>query len=90
MPMSPAFAMHARSLQVLSRKGVLQVFAQPLFELVESLFYKKQWPLWQRPQVLRLIVRTCYVILSTVLAICLPFFAGEPCFVFLRLCFWPD
>ena len=56
---------------------MLQVFAQPLFELVESFIHEKQWPLWQRPRVLRLIVRTCYVILSTVLAICLPFFAGE-------------
>ena len=64
---------------------MLQVFAQPLFELVESFVHEKQWPLWQRPRVLRLIVRTCYVVLSTVLAICLPFFAGELCYWFLEV-----
>ena len=54
----------------------LQVFAPPLFELVQTFIIEGQWPLAQRPRVLRLIVRTCYVICSTVLAICLPFFAG--------------
>lgn len=54
---------------------VLQIFAQPVFENVETLITEKQlWPS-SRPRLMRAVVRSLYVALTTFVAICLPFFA---------------
>ncbi len=53
----------------------LQVFAQPVFENVETLMTKNQvWPSKQ-PRLMRAVVRSLYVVMTTFVAICIPFFA---------------
>ena len=55
--------------------AVLQIFAQPVFENVETFIRDRQlWPS-SRPWLMRAIVRSLYVVLTTFVAICLPFFA---------------
>lgn len=54
---------------------VLQIFAQPVFENVETFITERQlWPS-SRPRLMRAVVRSLYVALTTFVAICLPFFA---------------
>ena len=53
----------------------LQVFAQPVFENIETLMTKNQvWPSKQ-PRLMRAVVRSLYVVMTTFVAICIPFFA---------------
>ena len=55
--------------------AMLQIFAQPVFENVETFMTKRQlWPSG-KPWLMRAIVRSLYVMLTTFVAICLPFFA---------------
>ena len=54
---------------------VLQVFAQPVFENIESSMTEQQlWPSKQ-PRLMRAVVRSLYVVVTAFVAICLPFFA---------------
>lgn len=54
---------------------LLQVFAQPVYENLERALTEKQvWPSKQ-PRLMRAVVRSIYVVLVTIVAICLPFFA---------------
>ena len=53
----------------------LQVFAQPVFENMETFMTKNQiWPSKQ-PRLMRAVVRSLYVVVTTFVAICVPFFA---------------
>ncbi len=55
--------------------SALQVFAQPVFENIETLMTKNQvWPSKQ-PRLMRAVVRSLYVVMTTFVAICIPFFA---------------
>lgn len=55
--------------------AVLQIFAQPVFENVETFMTERQlWPS-SKPWLMRAVVRSLYVALTTFVAICLPFFA---------------
>lgn len=52
-----------------------QIFAQPVFENVETFVTERQlWPS-NKPWLMRAVVRSLYVALTTFVAICLPFFA---------------
>ncbi|KAK9815636.1 hypothetical protein WJX72_007252 [[Myrmecia] bisecta] len=52
-----------------------QVFSQPVFEVIESSIADGGWRLADRPHLMRGIVRSLYVLGTTIVALLLPFFA---------------
>lgn len=56
---------------------MIQVFSQPVFETVEGVLRKRGFALARKPYLMRLILRTAYVLATAFVAILLPFFTGK-------------
>eukprot|EP00887_Chlorella_sp_A99_P007119 scaffold2.g7119.t1 len=70
----PTSVMHAANMMVVIHVAAAwQVFAMPIFDVVETSIKRRMRNPW-RPLVLRLLFRTAYVVLVTLAACMLPFF----------------